>query len=282
VLVVWVVLMSVYAIRSPAFPASRVQGRAAVALTAVLIIVTVTMAVVTARTPPGVQPYNTGVATDGLGPALTPVSAVTPATSGPIQLSANPTGVLRFNTNTLTATSTHVVIDFTNKSPLAHNVTIANAAGKVLGATPTFQGGSRTLTLTLPAGTYTYYCSVPGHEQAGMKGTLTVKPSSTTTSPPSTSSGQLALAANPTGLLAYNTKTLTATSTHVVIDFTNKSPLAHNVTIANTAGKVLGATPTFQGGSRTLTLTLPAGTYTYYCSVPGHEQAGMKGTLTVR
>ena len=44
---------------------------------------------------------------------------------------------------------------------------------------------------------------------------------------------------------------------------------------------MLGATATFQGGTRTLTLTLPPGTYTFYCSVPGHEAAGMKGTLTV-
>ena len=48
------------------------------------------------------------------------------------------------------------------------------------------------------------------------------------------------------------------------------------------AGKVLGATPPFSGGTKTLSLNLPAGTYTFYCSVPGHEQAGMKGTLTVR
>ncbi len=56
----------------------------------------------------------------------------------------------------------------------------------------------------------------------------------------------------------------------------------HNVTIANAGGKVLGATPTFTGGTKTLSLNLPPGTYTFYCSVPGHEAAGMKGTLTVR
>ena len=38
---------------------------------------------------------------------------------------------------------------------------------------------------------------------------------------------------------------------------------------------------TVSGGSDTLTVKLKPGTYTFYCPVPGHEQAGMKGTLTV-
>jgi uncharacterized cupredoxin-like copper-binding protein len=48
------------------------------------------------------------------------------------------------------------------------------------------------------------------------------------------------------------------------------------------AGRIVGGTPTFQGGSRTLTLNLKPGTYTFFCSVPGHREAGMQGTLTVR
>lgn len=175
VLVVWVVLLSLYGIRSGAFPASRLQGRAAVVITAALIVTTAALAVATAKTPPGAPPYNTGVTTDGVGPVLTPVSSVAPATSGPLQLSANPSGELRYNTDTLTTTTTHVVIVFTNHSPLQHNVTVANSAGKVLGATPTFIGGTKTLTLNLPPGTYVFYCSVPGHRQAGMQGTLTVR-----------------------------------------------------------------------------------------------------------
>ena len=36
------------------------------------------------------------------------------------------------------------------------------------------------------------------------------------------------------------------------------------------------------GGVSTIDIAdLKAGTYTFYCSVPGHEAAGMKGTLTV-
>ena len=66
----------------------------------------------------------------------------------------------------------------------------------------------------------------------------------------------------------------------VTITMTNMSPVEHNVTVAQ-GSTVLGATPTFIGGTRTLTLNLKPGTYTFYCSVPGHRQAGMEGTLTV-
>jgi uncharacterized cupredoxin-like copper-binding protein len=41
-------------------------------------------------------------------------------------------------------------------------------------------------------------------------------------------------------------------------------------------GKIVGA-----GQSSTLTLKLKPGTYTYYCPVPGHRQAGMVGRITV-
>jgi plastocyanin len=66
----------------------------------------------------------------------------------------------------------------------------------------------------------------------------------------------------------------------VTINFTNSSALEHDVTVAQ-GSTVLGKTPTFAGGAKTLTLSLKAGTYTFYCSVPGHRAAGMEGTLTV-
>ena len=36
-----------------------------------------------------------------------------------------------------------------------------------------------------------------------------------------------------------------------------------------------------KNGVSTVTATVKPGKYTYYCIVPGHEKAGMKGTLTV-
>ena len=113
----------------------------------------------------------------------------------------------------------------------------------------------------------------------------TTASTSSASSEPSTSSSAgstLALEANKEGQLAYNTKSLSANAGKVSIDFTNSSPVGHNVTIESSSGQTLGATPTFQGGSKTLTLTLKAGVYKFFCSVPGHRQAGMEGTLTVK
>jgi plastocyanin len=95
-------------------------------------------------------------------------------------------------------------------------------------------------------------------------------------------SSKVSLQANPQGQLEYNTKSLTAKAGKVSVDFTNSSSLPHNVTIESSSGQTVGATPTFSGGSKSLSVDLKPGTYKFYCSVPGHRQAGMEGTLTVK
>ena len=98
------------------------------------------------------------------------------------------------------------------------------------------------------------------------------------------STGAPAIAADPTGQLKFDKTSLTVSKPgKVTIQFTNSSQVAHNLTIQQgTSGKVIGATPTFNGGTKSLTVNLKPGTYTFYCSVPGHRQAGMQGTLTVK
>ena len=97
---------------------------------------------------------------------------------------------------------------------------------------------------------------------------------------PAPASTKLALSV-PGTALAYNTKQLSAKAGSVTITLTNSSPLEHDVTVAE-GSKVVGATPVFTGGTKSVTLNLKAGKYTFYCSVPGHRQAGMEGTLTVQ
>jgi plastocyanin len=105
---------------------------------------------------------------------------------------------------------------------------------------------------------------------------------STATPAPASGGSTLSLAANPEGQLKFDATSLTAKAGKVSLAFTNASSLEHNVTVASSSGAVVGATPTFTGGSKTVSLTLKPGTYKFYCSVPGHRQAGMEGTLTVQ
>jgi uncharacterized cupredoxin-like copper-binding protein len=57
---------------------------------------------------------------------------------------------------------------------------------------------------------------------------------------------------------------------------------AKNGDATGIAGVLAGGAPVAGGGSETLTINVPAGSYSYICTIPGHYQAGMKGTLTVQ
>jgi plastocyanin len=90
------------------------------------------------------------------------------------------------------------------------------------------------------------------------------------------------LSANPQGLLKYNVTSLTAKPGKVTLVMKNPSQLPHDVAIKGKGIKPAKGKVVTQGGTSRATATLKAGTYTFYCSVPGHEQAGMKGTLKVK
>jgi plastocyanin len=119
-------------------------------------------------------PASTGAAPAAGGSNKpSPVPAATPGAASSLKLAADPGGLLSFDTKQLSAKAGAVTIAFTNTSSVEHNVTVAQGSA-VAGSTPTFTGGSKTVTVNLKPGTYTFYCSVPGHRQAGMEGTLKV------------------------------------------------------------------------------------------------------------
>jgi uncharacterized cupredoxin-like copper-binding protein len=64
-----------------------------------------------------------------------------------------------------------------NQGRFAHNFTIKDANNNVLGKTPNFSKdkGAQVVEVTLAPGTYTVYCSLPGHAAQGQQNQIVVK-----------------------------------------------------------------------------------------------------------
>jgi plastocyanin len=118
--------------------------------------------------------------------------------------------------------------------------------------------------------------------KSGDTASATTESTATETTPAATGGGgtELKLAADQSQL-KFDKSALSAPAGKVTVTMTNPSGLSHNVAVEGNGvdqdGEVVG-----QGGTSTVTADLKAGTYTFYCSVDGHEAAGMKGTLTVK
>jgi len=109
----------------------------------------------------GSRPTTQAATTGGGGPPQT------------LQLQADQSGALRFTTDSLQANAGEVTIVMENASSLPHNISLKGGGvderGEIVG-----KGERSEVTATVQPGTYEFYCSVPGHEAAGMKGELTV------------------------------------------------------------------------------------------------------------
>jgi mono/diheme cytochrome c family protein len=91
-------------------------------------------------------------------------------------------------------------------------------------------------------------------------------------------SGVISIPADPGGQLAFTASKADGTAGPATIEMPNQSGTNHDIVIDG-----LGKGPVVSKGVSSFKATLAAGkTYTYYCSVPGHRQAGMQGTLTVK
>lgn len=90
----------------------------------------------------------------------------------------------------------------------------------------------------------------------------------------------LQLAADETQI-AFDKTELSAKPGKVTIDFVNPSAVPHNVVIEKDGKELAGFAPISEGEEE-VSAELEAGAYTFICSVPGHAELGMEGTLTVK
>jgi uncharacterized cupredoxin-like copper-binding protein len=85
----------------------------------------------------------------------------------------------------------------------------------------------------------------------------------------------LELAADPEGGLSFDKTSLSAPAGEIKIELTNDSTTPHNVAVEGQTSE------TVTEDSTSLELNLEAGEYEFICAVPGHAEAGMRGTLTI-
>jgi uncharacterized cupredoxin-like copper-binding protein len=159
-LVVWAVFLAAWGISHADFPGSAGRARLVMLMGFVLVAATTTAAVVTSGEEAEERAAGAG--------------AAPPATGRTLALVADPGGAPRFDKTRAAVLAGRVTFRLRNDSTVEHNVTIAQGS-KTLGATKTITESTDTLVVELAPGDYVMFCSVPGHRESGMEGTLTVE-----------------------------------------------------------------------------------------------------------
>jgi uncharacterized cupredoxin-like copper-binding protein len=114
------------------------------------------------------------------------------------------------------------------------------------------------------------------------KSSETTSPANTSTAPNSPTPGPQVVhfKADEGGALKFDPDDASTLAGKVQLSMANPSQLEHNIAIkgngVNVKGPVVG-----NGGTSNVNVQLKPGDYEFYCSVPGHEAGGMKGTLHV-
>jgi uncharacterized cupredoxin-like copper-binding protein len=141
-------------------------------------------------------------------------------------------------------------------------------------------GETTDVVINAPPGEYEFYCDIPGHAAAGMVGTLIVQGEATSTGTEGPEAGEDSTAPVVIELqdIRFVPPDLSVPAnkpTTITLENTGAAP--HNFSIDE-----LGIDEDLDPGeSKEVEINAAAGHYKYYCNVPGHEAAGMVGTLTV-
>ena len=99
--------------------------------------------------------------------------------------------------------------------------------------------------------------------------------------PVAAKNGKLSIPADPNGQLAYITKEATAEAGSLEIDSKNDASIPHDIAVEGNGVNEKGETVQ-GGGVSKVSFSAKAGKYEFYCTVAGHREGGMEGTLTVK
>lgn len=122
-----------------------------------------------------------------------------------------------------------------------------------------------------------YVAQVAGEQDKKDRGALAAIGVKRNNKPIAAKNGVLTMPAEETGALAFESSRATAEPGPLRVVMPNPSPIQHNIALkGGPIGPVVGT-----GGRSVFETKVTAREYVYYCSVPGHEEGGMKGTLTV-
>lgn len=120
-----------------------------------------------------------------------------------------------------------------------------------------------------------------GEDEEEPAATTTTEAEETTGGADSGGGGEtLTFTADPGGALEFEEDSVEASAGSVTLELVNESSTPHDVRVEGDGGD-LGGTETITEGTASATVELEPGDYTFYCSVPGHREAGMEGDLTV-
>jgi plastocyanin len=186
-LVLSALVLSALGLRSESFPPSRIVLAGVVAYFVALVGATSTFAVLNAvdeqrkRDAEHAEAEAAATVPAGTEQTTTSPAAGTTTTTGAAQggeqtvkVSSPEDGALVFEPNKLTAKAGTVTIDYDNPSPVDHSVAI-EAGSETLDESEIAADATLTAAADLDPGKFVYYCTVPGHREAGMEGTLTIK-----------------------------------------------------------------------------------------------------------
>jgi uncharacterized cupredoxin-like copper-binding protein len=296
ILVAWGLGLAIFGLLRPDFPPSGSAGRALVGVTVLIMASTlVALLATTEKEHPREEAAKAAEEKKASREAEeTRATGSAPSESAPgggaktVKVSEKEFSIALAGGNKLQAGKYTFAVD--NAGKIQHDLAIEGGELKET-KTPLIDAGqSKSLSVDLKPGKYTFYCSVPGHEQSGMKVSVTVAGGGQPAAQKAPAAQKKTTKAAAASAVAVTEKEFSIAlaggndlkAGKYSFDVQNQGKIQHDLAIEGDGIKEKKTKLIDGGKAAKLAVSLKPGKYKFYCSVPGHEQAGMKVQVTVK